>query len=228
MTQHNNSYKSFQQIDQSISASFPFVFWFLIVFISCYTRIIDPHTISARQRGQFNIPPQITAQSSQTPPASQQLPKAKAKPKQAEIDFDGIEAERERRIDAIMRASPIERPIEGGGLGHYFDQITRKVSDTTTFHLGIDCLVELGNLLGETLGKAPHRGQREFLSSHDQLIIYLFWLSTQTTQKSLSTHFGVNPSLFSPTVDKIRLPLNTILTQRFASPPRPQIHGLST
>ena len=71
--------------------------------------------------------------------------------------------------------------------------------------------------------KPPHRGGQEILTPHDQLVLYLLWLSTDATQLFLTKTTGVTQSTYSRTLDKIRPALRQYLTKRYSCPPRPLI-----
>ena len=140
------------------------------------------------------------------------------------INFSELERAREDHRTRIFSSSIPEQPTIQPQYGVLFDQILKETSDDKTFHINPESLIELGNVLSAKLNRPPHRGSRETLTPHDQLYIYLLWLSTPSSQKFLSGIIGITSSLLSRVVDRIRPILLSYALQMFESAPRPDIN----
>ena len=190
------------------------------------SRLTDPVTVSAVAQ---NYIPSLSVHSSSSSSTSVPVPRPTAKTQRrhtstpTQINFSALEAGRQRSVASVLRAQEIEETQSTLHFGPIFDQILLHPTDDRTFHLGLPALIELGNALLEYSQKPPHRGGQEILTPHDQLVLYLLWLSTDTTQIFLTKTTGVNQSTYSRTLDKIRPALHQYLTKRYSCPPRPLI-----
>ena len=143
------------------------------------------------------------------------------------INFASFEAMRQKQVTTILSSAPIESSSMISTYGKIFDQIALNPSDDKTIHLGLEALIELGHALMQRLVKPPHRGGQDLLTIHDQLVIYLMWLSISCSQTQLAKTLGLLQSTLSRTIDRIRPALNDVLMQRFSNPPRPVVDPLS-
>ena len=172
----------------------------------------------------------FTSSSSSTsaePSSSSRNKKQRSSAIHSAINFATFEAMRQKQVTTILSSANIESPSTSSTYGKLFDQIALNPSDDKTFHLGLEALIELGHALMQRLVKPPHRGGQELLTIHDQLIIYLMWLSISCSQSQLAKTLGLLQSTLSRTLDKIRPALNDVLMQRFSHPPRPVVDPLS-
>ena len=198
----------------------------------------SPLQISPHQPSIPSQTPARTPSNASTPYSSQSTPRSESNSsrqtssqptrtrtaKQRGINFEAIEQQRLRIVDSIIRSQPPPAEKPAFQYGERFDQILANPEEYKTFYLGIDNLIEVGNAVSQALSHPPQRGQREKCTFHDQFILYLIWLSTNTTQKALAESTSISAPTYSRIIESVRPALHGYLSSRFMNPPRPIVN----
>ena len=183
---------------------FPRILVSVIILIR-FSSIIDPHIATARAINQSTASTVTIPSPTQTIPEESQtitpaIHKSQAKTKRSQpttpINFLAIEQSIQLQVQQIYHAQPLPNPQQTPAYGFLFHQIVLQPTQENTFRFGLPQLIELGNILSQKLGSVPRRGQSDTLIPHEKLLVYLTYLSTQTTQRFLSSKLGISSILF--------------------------------
>ncbi|KAH7824083.1 uncharacterized protein MONOS_1710 [Monocercomonoides exilis] len=90
-------------------------------------------------------------------------------------------------------------------------------------HLPINTLIQLGNLVRSRIVQTPKRGPHRTLTPHDQLLVYLEWISSSDTLKKIASSLKITETMACQAITEVRPILLDVLERRFSSPPRPPL-----
>ncbi|KAH7821124.1 uncharacterized protein MONOS_14468 [Monocercomonoides exilis] len=166
-------------------------------------------------------PEQLNASSNETKPKKK---KGKIASKRNKLpDFNSLKERRDLQLEEInqMEIHTEKNEDDSETYGVLFDSQLNNPDDE---HLRqtIDFLIELGNLVQSEISSIPKQGPKKRLTTHDEIVVCLEWLSSKTTFKRIAFSLGISESMTCNSIKNIRPFLLNALEKMFINPPRPQ------